>query len=530
MCYTIGIDYGTLSCRAVVMNAENGEVLGIGECGYHVYDTALPSGKQLPPRSALADPLEYLDALTKAVHSAVEKAGIDPMQVAGLAVDATSMSVIPCDAQGAAMRCQEKWRDEPQAYIRLWKSYTATAEAERIGVEARREQAAFLAACGGYPSSEGMYPKLLETLRECPELYQETSAFVDLNEFLTWTLTGKLTRSAGSMGLKNYCYDGKNHPDAAFFAKLHPALQNVDEKLRGEILPWGACAGKLRPQMAEKLGLPCGIAVGAGGLDGHTSVMALGLKESGDAMLTIGTSGVLGVLSDRWRVVPGVCGAAKDCMIPGLYGYDFCQSGVGDMFAWFVDNCLPSRYERMAREKGVSAHTLLSELAFAKPVRADAPVAVDWWNGSRCVTVDQTLAGAVSGLKLSTAPEDIYRALVEAAAFGMRYMLEHAQKHGIEVKRICVCGGIAAKNPLLVQCYADILGRDLQVSLLPNSAAAGAAIGAAAAAGVYASLQAAMERLSSREFVPYTADMRKHAAYEPLYRRYVALREFQKNA
>lgn len=527
MSYTIGIDYGTLSCRAAVMDAQTGKVLGVGECGYHVYDETLPSGKKLPPRAALADPLEYIPALVKAVRTAVGEAGINADDVVGLAVDATSMSVVPCKTDGTPLRALPEWAEEPQAYIRLWKCYTATNEAEEIGRAARAENADFLAACGGFPSSEGIYPKMLETLRTCPALYEAADVFVDLNEWLTWTLTGKLTRSTSSMGLKNYCHHGELS-DAAFWTKLHPGFANVNEKLRGEMLPWGACAGYLTPEMAEKLGLKAGIAVGAGGLDGHVPVMALGLHASGDAMMTIGTSGVLGVLSDEWHVVPGVCGAAKDGLMPGLYGYDFCQSGVGDMFGWFVDNCVSSRYENMAKEKGISVHALLSELGFAKPVRADAPVAVDWWNGSRCVDVDQTLTGVIDGLKLATKPEDIYRALVEAAAFGMRYMIEHAENHGVKVKNICVCGGIAGRNPLLVQCYADILGRDFKVSLLPNSASAGAAIGAAAAAGVYPTLEAAMDALSSREGIVYTANMENHKAYEPLYARYKKLRHDHK--
>ena len=199
MKYTIGVDFGTLSCRAVAMDAECGQLLGAGECGYHVYDTALPDGTPLPPRSALADPAEYLPALAQAVRGAVTEAGIDPREVTGLSVDATSMSLLPCDAAGTPMCMLPRWRHEPQAYIRLWKSYTATREAEEIGEAARAERQPFLAACGGHPSSEGAYPKMLETLRVCPELYAESSAYVDLCEWLNWQLTGRLTRSAGVM-------------------------------------------------------------------------------------------------------------------------------------------------------------------------------------------------------------------------------------------------------------------------------------------------------------------------------------------
>lgn len=524
--FTIGIDFGTLSCRAVVLDAQTGAVLGMAESGYHVYDQMLPCGVPLPPRSALADPTEYLQSLTAAVRGALAQSGIDVQDVAGLAVDTTSSSVLPCDADGQPMCFQDKWKEEPQAYIRLWKSYTATQEAEEIGAAAQAENQPFLTACGGHPSSEGIYPKMLETLHKCPELYEAASAYVDLDEFITWQLTGTLTRSAGSMGIKNYCIDGSTLPDAQFFAGLHPALASASEKLRGNALPWGVQAGKLTDQWAQVLGLPAEIPVGAGALDGHIPMVAMGLKDSGDALLTIGTSGVLAVLSDEWHPVDGICGQSFNSMIPGLYGYDFCQSGVGDMFGWFVNNCVPARYEQEAKAQGISVHTLLSRLGFSRPVRPDDIVSLDWWNGSRCVIVDQTLTGAISGLTLASAPEQIYRSLIEAAAFGTRTLLEHGESSGVKVNRICVCGGIAGKNPLLVQCYADILGRELAVSTLPNSAAAGAAICAAAAAGLYPSLEAAMDRLSPKEFVHYLPNMENHLRYAPLYERYQKMRTF----
>ena len=526
MKYTIGIDYGTRSCRAIVMEVATGRALGVDECGYAVYDETLPTGEKLPDRAALADPAEYMEALAKVVRGAVKNAGIDENDVVGIAIDATSMSLVSCDENGVPLCLYEKWKREPLAYIRMWKSYTATAEAEEIARVAHTHDMPFLVACGGFPSSEGGYPKLLETVRKNPELYQEIKHAVDLNEWLTWQLTGKLTRSINSMGMKNYCHDGKTLSPDDFWQHVDPAMKDVNDKMRGEMLPWGAKAGELTSEMAQNLNLPAGIAVGAGGLDGHTSMMALGLMQAGDAMVTIGTSGVLSVISDVWQAIPGICGQSRDGLTPGFYGYDFAQSGVGDMFGWFVDNCVPARYERMAQEKGMSVHALLSELGFAKPVEECNLVAVDWWHGSRSIKVDQTLTGSISGLKLSTKPEEIYRALVEAAAFGMRIMLDALESRGIEVKRFFVCGGIAGKNPLLVQCYADILGRELKVSSLPNSAAAGVAIAAASASGEYASLYEAMEYMGSREFTVYQPDMARHAAYQRLYDKYLKMREF----
>ncbi len=525
MKYTIGIDYGTLSCRALVMNAETGAALGGAECGYTVYDTALPTGEKLPDRAALADPKEYLQALEKVVKGAVKDAGIDPKEVVGIALDTTSMSLVSCDKNGVPLCMTEKWAREPLSYIRMWKSYTATSEAAEIGRAAIENNMPFLAACGGHPSSEGSYPKLLETLRKNPALYDDIAVALDLNEWFTWMLTGKMSRSINSMGMKNYCGDGKTLPPDEFFRLVDEEFAHVNDKMQGEMLPWGAKAGELTAEMAAKLGLPAGIAVGCGALDGHAPMMALGLKESGDAMMTIGTSGVLCVISDHHEAIDGICGQSRNGLIPGFYGYDFAQSGVGDMFGWFVDNCVPGKYERLAQEKGVSVHQLLSEMSFPKAVGESGLVAVDWWNGSRSIVVDQTLTGVITGMKLSTRPEDIYRALVEAAAFGMRAMRDALEDKGVEVKRICVCGGIAAKNPLLLQCYADILGSELRLSTLPNSAAAGAAIGAASAAGVYPSLYEAMDALSSRDFKLVVPDMQRHQQYEALYEKYKQLRK-----
>lgn len=520
--YTIGIDFGTLSCRALVLDLDSGKVMGNAEHGYHVYEKSLSDGTPLPERMALGAPTEYLEALGCCIRDVIQNSGISSDDVKGIAVDSTSMSVVPITADGTAMCMLEKWKQEPHAYIRLWKSYTATEEAETIHEVAKDKP--FMQACGYHPSSEGIYPKMLETLHQCPQLYEEADAFVDLMDFINYQLTGKLTRCSGSMGLKNYCPDGQTLSDEGFWEGLHPAFRNVNDKLRGTFLPWGAKAGALTEKMAARLGLPAGIAVAAGGLDGHTSAMAVGLRKGGDAMLTIGTSGVLGVISDEWHVVPGVCGQAKDAMLPGLYAYDFCQSGVGDMFGWFVDNCVPSRYEKEAAEQGISVHTLLSRKGFAVPVRADAPVALDWWNGSRSVIVDQTLKGAISGLSLATKPEEIYRALVEAAAFGVRTLKEQAERYGVKVERIYVCGGIAAKNPLLVQCYSDILGCELKVSGVSNSAALGDAIAAAAACGHYTSLDAAIDALACHDVCVYQPNMENHRAYEPLFRRYQAMR------
>lgn len=520
--YALGVDFGTGSVRASAVSLRDGSEAATQVCEYRVIEGELACGVPLKPRMALADPQEYLEAMTSAIRALARETPGVCRGIAAMAVDATSCTLVPTDAAGKPMCAYARWAREPQAYAKLWKSHSAGEEAERIAECGAREGMAFMERCGHRPSSEWLYPKALETLRDVPALYQETAFFVDMPDWITWMLTGRLTRGNGAFAIKGFRgEDGL--PPAAFWRKVDPTLEGVNGKLAGEALHWGEPVGKLLPRMAERLGLPEDVLVAASSLDGHVPMVALGLHEDGDLMLSIGTSNVFALISKRWVPLPGICSAAKDAFVPGFYGYDAGQAAVGDMFGWFIENCLPAAYDRQAREAGESPHALLSRLGFAKPITPDGPLAVDWWNGNRSPLCRFDLTGTISGLTLQTRPEDIYRALVEATGFGARRIIDNFERHGVSVGRIYVCGGIARKNSYVVQCYADILDRPLRVSTLSNAACVGAAITAAAALRGPGKLFETMDALRATDYTRYAPSPERATAYDGQYRRYLAL-------
>lgn len=524
MKYTIGVDFGTLSARAVVVNIQTGEVAAEGECGYALYQEKLPNGTELPAEMVLADPKEYKNALITCVKDAVK--GLPKEDILGISVDATGLTLVATDATGQPMCSYPQWESEPNAWIKLWKSHSAQQQAERIQAVAEQENHPLLGQCGGNVSSEWAFPKMLETYENAPELFRQVDTFWDLCDWLTYLLSGEKTRSINSLCNK-FQFNGTSFPETEFLNRVSPGFGTALEgKLDGKILIWGAFAGSLLPEMAEAMGLCPGIAVGSGVLDGHVAVASLGLYEAGDVMLTIGTSTVFAILAEQLRVVPGVCGSGMDALIPGLAGYDSGQCSVGDTFDWFVKNQVPERYFRQAEREGCSVHTLLSKLAFSRLPQPEDPIALDWWNGNRCIRGDLTLRGAVYGLSLTTKAEDMYRCLVESTAFGIRNITENFEKLGVPVCKIRACGGISQKNPDLMQCYADVLDRPIEVSYRNNGAAIGAAILAAVAAGYYADIRQAIQALSEKEFVTYYPRKAHTQAYLPRYEKYLKMDRF----
>lgn len=513
MPYTIGLDFGTLSARASILSTADGCALATAQAEYNVWETLLPDGTPVKPLSARSDADEMFRAMVSAIREAMRIAGTPSDEIIGIAVDATSMTVLPTDAQGA-----------PLGLVKVWKSHSAQAEAEQIEAAARKEGHPLLDICGNKVSSEWFYPKALETLHDEPALFRQAAYFVDLCDWITWRLTGRLTRSFGGLGFKSF-YGEDGLPSGEFWARVDPDFADINAKLAGDPIRWGERAGALTEEMAGLLGLRPGCAVAGGSLDGHVPLAALGLRRDGDMLLSIGTSNVFAFLSEEGKPIKGVCGLARDGMMPGFVAYDAGQAAVGDLFAWYVENCLPEQYAQAAQTEGLSVHTYLSRLAFAQPPQPENPIALDWWNGNRAPLGKLDLTGAFLGLSLRTRPEDLYRALVEATAFGARRIMDNFTAHGMPVRRIFVCGGIAAKNAYLVQCYADILGHRLYVSQAPNAASSGAAILAATAAGQaaggYDRLCDAIDAMSSRSFVEYTPDKTVAACYTARYERYL---------
>ena len=521
--YTIGVDFGTLSARAVLADVRNGHIVAEAE---HVYahgvlSEALPDGTALPPSWALQVPSDYLDALTASVRGAMAQSGLAPEDIAAIGWDFTSCTVLPTDEDGIPLCQRSGGASQPHAYAKLWKHHAAQAQAGRIEALAREMGESFLHRYGGRVSSEWTYPKLLQILEEAPAVAADADVFLEAGDWLLWQLTGRLQRSTCGAGFKQFWAEDGEVPSEDFLNALHPDFPALCRRtLRGPILPPWEKAGTLTPQWAQRLGLTEKTIVATGIVDAHASVIGGGIHRAGQVMLIVGTSSCQLLVDDRAVSVPGICGYAKDSILPGLYGYESGQPCVGDLFDWFVRRCVPEHYTAQARERNMDLHRLLSEKAAALRPGQSGLVALDWWNGQRSPFVDDDLSGAMLGLTLRTRPEEQYRALLESCAYGVRLIFDTYRKAGLTIDEVYVCGGIAQKNPLLMQIYADVLGCSVHISQSSQICALGSAILAASAGGCHENLTAAMAAMAAPVGHTCTPCPENVAVYHQLYEIY----------
>ena len=507
----IGIDYGTQAARALLIDTASGEVLCSHTVRYPhgVMDGALASADDY--ENALE---ELLDAVTPEKYRRT---------VAGICVDATSMTLVPVAENGQIVCRLPGLQEHPQAQIKLWKRHTAQKQADQALSLAKEMNEPFLGRTGGTISAEWALPKLLETRDEAPEVYEKFDLAFDLCEFLTCRLTGQLTRSSPALCFKCLWAKDLGLPSEDYLNALRPGFAGEYLHLmRGTVLRPGDRAGTLRPELARRFGLSENVAVATGLLDGHTSSAALGALQAGDAVLVAGTSNVVAVQTDMIRDIEGICGIACDGLTSGLCAIDSGQNCTGDMLEWYVKNALPTGVTVEADARGVSPHQLLTE-RIREPWNAKV-TAADWWNGSRNAPCDLSLSGVMAGMTLDTRPEDIYLALLQAIVFGTREIIEQCASYGVKVDRLLAAGGIAVKNPLLMQQYANILGKTVSVGDFSEGPALGAAVYAAVAAGIYSDPAAASQNMGVRKFTVYEPDMEHRSAYEALYRRNHRLR------
>ncbi|MEU5995765.1 ribulokinase [Spirillospora sp. NPDC047418] len=521
--YVVGIDFGTLSGRAVVVRVRDGAELGDGvhEYGHGVIDEQLPSGVRLAPDWALQAPGDWLDVLRLAVPKALAVAGVPASQVIGLGTDFTACTVLPAAADGTPL-C-ERYPDRPHAWPKLWKHHAAQPQADRINALAAERGEPWPARYGGKISSEWQFAKALQVLEQDPELYAEADRWIEASDWIVWRLTGTESRNICAAGYKGIYQDGR-YPSREFLAGLHPGFAGFTDKLGHEMAPLGGLAGTLTARAAGWTGLPEGIAVAVGNVDAHVTAAAADAVRPGQMVAIMGTSTCHVVSSDRLAEVPGMCGVVADGVVPGLWGYEAGQSGVGDIFGWFVDNCVPAYYNQVAAAEGRTVHEHLTALAEAQPVGRHGLVALDWHNGNRSVLVDHDLSGLVVGQTLATRPEDVYRALIEATAFGARMIVETFEASGVPVGEIVVAGGLM-KNTFLMQVYADVLRRPLSVIGSAQGPALGSAIHAAVAAGAYPDITAAAARMGRRVPNAYVPDRPRADAYDDLYEIYRTLHD-----
>ncbi len=520
--YTIGIDFGTLSARGIVADVENGcEVAeAVFEYPHGVMDSALPCGKKLPAQYALQHPRDYLQAVQAVCRELLENTGIAPEQIKGIGIDFTACTILPVDAEGKPLCENPKYAHEPHAYVKLWKHHAAQQEADDINALAEQRGEPWLKIYGGRLSSEWAMPKILEICREARDVYADTARFMEAGDWVMSTLVGEEVHGLSFAGFKAIYQDGA-YPSNDFMKALDEGLDGiVGTKLSTKIFPLDHKNFKLSAMGSELTGLNVGTAVAVTQLDAHAAMPAMKIIEDGALMLIMGTSGCHLTNSKSTHVVDGICGYVRDGVIPGLTTYEAGQAAVGDIFDWYVKNAVPYAYYEEAKARGISVHGLLMEKAEKLSVGQSGLLALDWWNGVRSTLDDSTLSGMLVGLTLQTKPEEIYRALLEATAFGTRKIVDNFEEHGVAIHSITAAGGIAQKNPLMVQIYADVLGRTIHVSKSTQAGALGSAIYAGVAADVYPTVEAAAEKMGAPILKTYYPNAENKGKYDALYDHY----------
>lgn len=524
--YSIGIDYGTNSVRALVVRVADGAELGTAISHY-------PSGHQgilldsQDHHLARQNPADYLTGLVQSIQEALAQAASDPdfspAKVVGIGVDGTGSSPIPVDAQNVPLALDPQFSGNPAAQCWLWKDHTAIPEAAEITRLAGELRPHYLAKIGGTYSSEWFWAKVWKCLKVAPEVFAAAYSWVELSDFVPALLAGvsdprEVKRGVCMAGHKAlYAEDWGGLPDEGFLSLLDPQLAALRERLYQRAYDASVPAGSLCPEWAQKLGLPAGIAIAIGEMDVHYGSIGCGICE-GTLVKVIGTSTCdCAVVSAEREVadIPGICGIVKGSILPGYYGVEAGQSAVGDIFKWYVEGLLGE----------ASLHGPLSEQAAALTPGQSGLLALDWNNGNRTILGDQNLTGLLLGQTLYTSQGEIYRALIEATAFGARAIIERLKEYGVPVERIVCSGGIAEKNPTLMQIYADVTGCEMLLSRSSQSCALGAAIAAAVVAGAHASFEAAQAAMTGLQEVRYLPERANQSVYEKIYQLYLCLHD-----
>lgn len=482
--YTIGVDFGSLSARAVLMDLDTGGTVGstVYDYPHGVLTERLPDGTPLGPDWALQDPEDYWNAFPGLIPPLLKQCGVTAEQVAGLGLDVTSCTLLPTTADGTPLCCLPEFAARPHAWVKLWKHHAAQSWAPRIDALAAQRGEPWLGQFGGRVSGEYYLPKAAQIAAEDPALYRAAERIPEMGDWLVWRLCGRETRGSCAAAFKTFWNRERGDVSREFLSALHPLLADLNEKHPGAVVPPGSMVGGLTEEAARWTGLLPGTAVSAAGVDAHVTLLGGHMGRPGELLLIIGTSTCAILNSDVYREVPGLNGVVPEGILPGLNAYEGGQSCVGDLFAWFTENCVPAAYAQQAQRKGKSLHQLLLEKAAALAPGESGLVALDWWNGVRSTLMDFDLSGVVAGLTLSTRPEHLYRALLEATAYGVRRIIDAMEDRGVPVTALYAAGGIPSKNPLLMQIYADVCGREVYLTEEEHSGALGSAVLAASAA------------------------------------------------
>ena len=532
MPYVIGLDFGSLSCRGILADTQDGRILAEADAAYAhgVMTQQLPDGTALHGNWCLQHPGDYLEVMDSILPALCRESGIPSREIIGIGVDFTASTVIPLDETFTPLCFSEPSR--PHAWPKLWKHHGAQTQAEALTQLCKEQNTDYLSRYGGKISCECLTAKVLQVYDEDPELYHRTHSFVEAMDYVTSLLCGKPVFS-GSVAVAKAMYSRTTgYPGPEFFGKLDPQLQDLPQEKLAQRYPNcrfvfpGQKAGTLCPEMAQRFGLPSGIAVTAPQMDAYAAMPGLGIAKPGIMLLVVGTSTGIMLLSDEKKSVEGVTACLPDTYYPGLWGYGSGQASVGDAFGWFVEHCLPEAYAQAARDRNQSGHQYLTDLASRLQPGESGLLALDWLGGNRSCLGNSNLSGMILGLTLQTKPEEIYRSLLEATAFGARVILEAYRDSGVPVEEIWVCGGIAGKNPLMMQIYADVLGREIEVAGTTQAGALGSAVYAAVAGGVYETLAAASAVFAKPAHSIYKPNNEAHRVYTDLFFEYKKLHEY----
>ena len=527
--YTIGIDFGTLSGRALLVDASDGREVATAVHDYAdgVIDRHLPGGRTLlPPNWALQNPADYLEVLRVTIPELLRASGVDPSLIKGVGIDFTACTFMPARRDGTPLCMLPRWADQPHAWPKLWKHHASQPQADQVNAVARERGEPWLPLYGGKISSEWSVPKMLQVLQEAPEVYAAAERFMEAGDWVVWQLTGREVRSACFAGYKCILTDA-GFPGADYFAALDPRFADVvDTRLTRDFRQLGELAGPLSERAAALTGLLPGTAVAVANVDAHVTVPAVKVTGSRRMVAIMGTSTCHMLIGDRLEAVEGMCGVVHGGIVPGVYGYEAGQSCVGDGLGWFVEHAVPESYHRAARAAGLGIHEHLERESARQRPGEHGLVALDWLNGNRSTLVDTDLSGMLLGETLATRAPDIYRALIEATAFGTRTIIEAFERKGVPVDEYVAAGGLPQKNALLRQIYADVLGKPVRLAGSAQAPALGSAIYAAVAAGLYPDIHAAAGRMGHirpEAILPIPANQ---AIYDRLYDDYRRLYDY----
>jgi L-ribulokinase len=514
----VGVDFGTESARAVLVEVADGRELASAVHRYPsgVIDQRLPGGPALEPDWALQDPDDYVEALGATVRAVLAESSIDPANVIGIGIDFTACTMLPVTSDGTPLCRIPELRADPHSWVKLWKHHAAQPEADLINETAEQRGEGWLDRYGRRTSSEWFFAKALQILDEAPGIYARADRLIEAADWVIWQLTGVETRNSCTAGYKALWSKQEGFPDRGFFAALAPSFADVvDEKMSRDIASPGERAGVVSADASVLTGLRPGTAVAVANVDAHVSVPAATVVTPGSLVAVMGTSTCHLALAEVDRVVPGFCGVVEDGVVPGLFGYEAGQAAVGDMFAWYTELVAGE-----GRSTGEVHRSLEKEAGELRPGETGL-IALDWWNGNRSILVDADLTGLLMGATLATRPGEIYRALLESSVFGTRVIIEALEASGIGVEEIVACGGLPFQNKLLMQLSADITGRPVKVAASQQAPALGSAMFAAVAAGPelggYGSIVEASQRMARLGDDIYQPDETSKSTYDDLY-------------